>query len=501
MASRLFHLLSVMAIAPLFLRTSFAQSASCPSYTDYSEEPHAPYSTGKYQLPYQRPPLACRTFNSTAVEQTITRMKSIIKDPDLYRLFENTFPNTLDTAIRWRGYAANNSDEELAFIITGDINAMWLRDSANQMQPYAPLLLPLGSYGSNNDSLASLFRGAINLQARYIAQEPWCNSFQAPEESGIERDNRSGPYTVQPPFPPFLCFTPNFELDSLAAFFEISHDYYSATGDAAFFGKFQWIEAVQQILQVARIMMTPFYDPTTGEPLNQTYYFNSQTTSFTGTLGNEGLGNPVKYTGMIKSPFRPSDDSGIYQFLVPSNMQFAHNIGLAADIMAKLNSTQASMLAAEMRNMSTSVSAAIEKHAVVTSPDDSSKSIYAFEVDGYGGINLMDDANIPSLLAAPFFGYVNPSSPNYQTYLNTREFVLGLSDPWYGKGPVISGVGSPHTGVARPWPMALIARIFTTNDTDEIVGQLQQLVSTTDGLGLMHESINSRNESDWTRQW
>lgn len=110
-----------------------AAQAGCPNYSDYSQQYHAPFSSGRYNLSYMRPEPACRTFNSSIVEDTITSMQSVIKDPDLYRIFQNSFPNSLDTAVKWKGSAANNSEEELTFLITGDINAMWLRDSANQV--------------------------------------------------------------------------------------------------------------------------------------------------------------------------------------------------------------------------------------------------------------------------------------------------------------------------------------------------------------------------------
>lgn len=156
-------------------------NGTCPDYKVYAAEHHGPYSDGPYNLSYQRPPLPCRTWNSSEVEDTIERMRDTIADPDLYRVFQNSFPNTLDTAIRWHGVASNNSDEELTFIITGDINAMWLRDSANQLQSYLPLLTANDSI----DSLASLFRGCINLQSRYINTSPHCNAFQPPEEAGL----------------------------------------------------------------------------------------------------------------------------------------------------------------------------------------------------------------------------------------------------------------------------------------------------------------------------
>ena len=166
--------------------------AACPDYSDYSQDYHAPFSAGRYNLSYQRPEPACRTFNSSIVENTITNMQSVIKDPDLYRLFQNSFPNSLDTAVKWKGFAANNSEEELTFLITGDINAMWLRDSANQMQSYLTLL----TADSSTDSIASLYRGVINLQSRYVLEAPHCNSFQPPAESGLPAEQNQAIVSV-----------------------------------------------------------------------------------------------------------------------------------------------------------------------------------------------------------------------------------------------------------------------------------------------------------------
>jgi meiotically up-regulated gene 157 (Mug157) protein len=467
--------------------------AQCPDYLDYAAQIHEPLSSGKYQLAYQRPAEECRTFKSQGVEDTITRLEGVIKDPDLYRLFQNAYPNTLDTAIKWKGHAANNSEEELTFVITGDINAMWLRDSANQMQSYLPLL----NASADPNSIASLYRGVINLQARYLLASPYCNSFQPPVESGIEIVPNSGGSqdTVYPTYSNTSVFECKYELDSLAAFLEVSSNYYNATGDSAFFGKFQWVHAIEAVLKVAEDMMTPTYAED-GAVLESPYTFTRSTTRSTETFSNDGLGNPVANgTGLIRSGFRPSDDSTIFQLFIPANMMFSTFLASTSEIMSKLNTSNSAALAQKMGDMSKSVQSAIEAHGTTTHPKHG--KIYTFEVDGFGSTTIMDDANIPSLLSAPFLGY----PVDAETYANTRALVLSASNSYFMRGPVINAVGGPHAGPGMAWPMASIVRILTSNDDTEITNELRQIVSSTDKFGLIHESINSFNASDWTRQW
>lgn len=295
------------AAASSLLPTAHAQlPADCPDYSSYSTQIHQPVSSGKYQLSSMRPAPACRTFNSSVVETTISDMESVIADPDLYRLFQNSFPNSLDTAVKWKGYAANNSAEELTFLITGDINAMWLRDSANQMQSYLSLL----QADSSPDSIASLYRGVINLQARYVQEAPHCNSFQPPVESGLAPvQNQVLPDIFTPPVANTTVFECKYELDSLAAFLEISTNYYEATGDLKFFEDFQWVDAIHTVLETTKALLVGTY-AANGSVNISPYTWQRTTTIGTETLDNDGKGNPVQDgTGLVRSAFRPSDDA------------------------------------------------------------------------------------------------------------------------------------------------------------------------------------------------
>lgn len=402
--------------------------AGCPDYSDYSQQYHSPFSSGRYNLSYMRPEPACRTFNSSVVEDTITGMQSVIRDPDLYRLFQNSYPNSLDTAVKWKGFAANNSEEELTFLITGDINAMWLRDSANQMQSYLSLLTP----NSSTDTIASLYRGVINLQSRYVLQAPHCNSFQPPAESGLPAEqNQAIPDDFTPPISNLTVFECKYELDSLAAFLEISTNYYEATGDIEFFRKFQWVDAINMVLDTTQALLIGTY--ASNGSVNVVPYTWERTTQIgTETLDNSGRGNPVRDgTGLVRSAFRPSDDATIYQLFIPANMMFSRYLDSASTIMAAIGGQR--NLANHMSNFAASIRSSITGHGIINNPTYG--QMYAYEVDGFGSANLMDDANIPSLLSAPFFGYLNVSDPVYQ---NTRKFILSDDNPYFMRGPIIN---------------------------------------------------------------
>ncbi|KAJ4009797.1 hypothetical protein NW766_008923 [Fusarium irregulare] len=447
-----------------FLSGIAAVTASCPNYEQFARQQHEPLSTGRYAFPLQRPSKECRTYSVPAVENVIyDQMDQAIGDPDLYRLFLNTWPNTLDTTVKWRGFSADNAEEEV-------------------------------NVPSDENDIASLFRGAINLQARYLTKSPFCNAFHPPPEANLPHGKRSiqSRDTVSPKYDPNFVFECKYELDSLAAFLQLSWDYYEETEDGDFFGKFGWVEAVKKIMKVAEHMQEGTYDEQ-GMVQKPAYTWLRNADSASETVSNHGHGAPVKgHIGLVRSFFRPSDDSCIYQYFIPANMMFSRYLTSCAKIMRPLDKE----LAKKMEAMASGIEYGINQHAIVQHPVFG--EMYAYEIDGFGSHILMDDANLPSLLSIPHMGY-KPASQH--VYDNTRAFVLSSSNPYYARGPVLNATGGPHLGPGMAWPMGLIVQLLTSDDDDEIVDGIRQLMNSTSGLGLIHETVNSFNEKHWTRSW
>lgn len=495
--------MSIMRLRNIFQWTALLplSLAQCPVYTSYSAQQHEPFSVGKHQLSSMRPIKPCRTFYSPEVEETIERIRDVIKDPDLFRLFENTWPSTLDTTIAWRGWSNASSEqdeglsskkehEELTFVITGDIEAMWLRDSANQLQAYTSLLKPDSSF----NSLASVFRGAINLQARYIIENPFCNAFQAPHESGIIAHSSANSDQITPAYDYYKVFSCQWELDSVASFLQLSADYMAATNDLAFFRhSSNWTKAVDTILHTAESMMIDSYDEN-GQWQHTPYTYCAP---YGGTPINACNGSPHRGNiGLVRSFHRPSDDACTYQYLVPSNMMFSAALNASSYIAEKLSLHQHANLTSRMRSMATGINRGINDHAIINDPTFG--KIYAYEIDGYGSVISMDDPNIPSLLSAPWIGYTTLHDP---IYTNTRARILSPHNPYYSRGPIITGLASQHTLPGSVWPMANIMTILTSENDVEIHENLRMLVNSTAGTGLMHESVDSWREGRYTRSW
>ncbi|WXC61204.1 hypothetical protein SNK03_007084 [Fusarium graminearum] len=475
----------------------------CPDYTRYAAFPHRPFSTGPKALPYQRPAKQCRTFQSDVIEKVIEDVTSRMKDPDLARLFENAFPSTTDTTVKFHtkgktdtgffrmGSFGGFHDEGAwegpqSFIITGDIIAEWLRDSTNQLRPYQPL-------AKKDPAIHTLLLGAINTQAEYVIESPYCNAFQPPPISDLPVSSNGQDDNVHPAYEPRAVFECKYELDSLAHFLALGNDFYDHTGSTDFVNK-RWLRAVDTVLNVLTEQSKSTFDPKTGEFQRNEYTFSRRTDTGTETLNLRGVGNPLNWgTGLVRSAFRPSDDATILGFFIPANAQMSVELKRASKMLAAAGKTT---LSQKLESWSTKLREGVMEHGVIKHKKYG--DVFAYEVDGYGSSILMDDANYPSLLALPLMGFCEASDPIYQ---NTRKMLLEKSgNPYYLEGKGFKGIGGPHIGLRNAWPMSLLVQARTSGN-DEEIKECIDLVLNSAKLGLVHESIDVEHISQYTRSW
>ncbi len=427
----------------------------------YAAQESSPVASG------HRPPPADRRFRSPVVEAFIENTQRQIGDSQLRELFGNCFPNTLDTTVEPGSFEGKPDTA----VITGDIPAMWLRDSSAQVWPYLPL-------AAKDERLRALLEGVIRRQTRCLLIDPYANSFMADLGAPPLKWSRSDLTDMKQGVG-----ERKYELDSLCYPIRLAHGYWKATGNTAPFDA-RWGAAMQLVVKTMRVQQR--------KDGRGPYHFQRASIAPTDTLPDNGYGNPVKPVGLIASGFRPSDDACIFPFLVPSNLfavvSLRHLAEMANTILhdAAL-ARQATALAAE-------VEGALRQHAVINTPDG---TIWAFEVDGFGSRVLMDDANVPSLLALPYL----ESSPDAALYARTRAFVWSPRNPWFFRGTAGEGIGGPHIGSDMIWPMSQTMYALTSNSDDEIRHALAMLKASTAGMGFMHESYNKNDPKNFTRAW
>ncbi|KAL8782520.1 MAG: hypothetical protein Q9213_005323, partial [Squamulea squamosa] len=472
--------------------------AACPDYLHYSMVPHRPLSKGPLSLPYQRPSPHCRTFSSPLVEKVIDDLTSRMKDQDLARIFENAFPNTLDTTVRWHAdgktrkskkHKANDLEEDghwdgaQSFIVTGDINAEWLRDSAHQLAGYQTL-------AKKDKQLEKLILGAINTQVEFVIESPYCNAFQPPPPSKVGPDSNGQEDSVHPAYEPTQVFECKYEIDSLASFLALGNQFYQSTGSKEFLHS-RWYLAIDKLLEVLEEQARPTFDIETGHFERNEYLFKRRTNTGTETLNLGGVGNPLNDgTGLIRSAFRPSDDATILGFFIPGNAMMAVELKRTATM---LKAAGKNKLAEKLRIRGESIEKGIWEHGVVAHKRYG--EVFAFEVDGYGSAIIMDDANLPSLLALPLMGFVKKGNKVYQ---NTRKMILERAgNPYYFEGRAFAGIGGPHVGLQHAWPMSRLIQAMTSDD-DEEIGDALRDVRDSSRLGLIHETIHVERITDYT---
>ncbi|WP_017471497.1 glycoside hydrolase family 125 protein [Amphibacillus jilinensis] len=398
-----------------------------------------------------------------SMQSLIEKVKAHYQDnPKIGRMFEKAFKNTYETTIR--------EDGDKTFVITGDIPAMWLRDSAAQVRPYLVL-------AEKDLTFARLVAGVVRQQFEFIKHDVYANAFN--QEPNGERYHDDETEMTD------WMWERKYEIDSLCYPIQLAYLYWKSTTKTDVFNDV-FVEAVRKIIKTWKVEQH--------HEEQSAYYFKRDNCSAQDTLSHEGKGASVQYTGMTWSGFRPSDDACQYGYLIPSNMFAVVVLGYLAEIAEAVLSD--SELKEEALNLAHEIDEGIKKFGVVHHPKHG--VIYAYETDGYGRHVLMDDANVPSLLSIPYLGYTDITDSIYQ---NTRRFLLSKDNPYYYEGTIAKGIGSPHTPSSYIWHIALAIQGMTAIDEIERERLLEVFKETDAGTELMHEGFHVDNPSQFTRPW
>lgn len=450
----------------------------------------------------------CLNKDFNLLKHNVELFVSRIHNEKLKSVFLNCFFNTLDTTVEfWK--------DGTTYVLTGDIDAMWLRDSSAQVMQYL-------EFADGDEAVQSLIKGLILRQLAYIKTDPYANSFSKREKGNFEDDEcEKHPYVWER----------KFEIDSLCYPLWLAYKYVQKTGDTSVFND-EFSAVLDVILGVFTV------EQRHAEKSGYYHYRPSDPPSF--SVPMRGRGGEVKPCGLIWSGYRPSDDACKYGYLIPSNMFVVSVLKL---YLSKDNgfSVPNKSQRAIMEKLVREVGDAIEKYGKVKLQNG--KEIYAYETDALGNYNLMDDANVPSLLSIPYIGYKcgddgrncgtgcacaadkvectaykcgsfvqngecaadkdagGTQSLDGNVYVNTRAFILSRDNPYYYVGKSISGVGSPHTPAEYVWPISLMMQGLTSDNPDEINSLVDMLLDNDAGTGLMHESVNMDNPNLYTRSW
>ena len=398
------------------------------------------------------------------IQKTIEKVKEKFgEDSKLATMFEQCISNTLKTTIKVL-------EDGSIFVITGDIPAMWLRDSACQLRPF---LL----FAKEEEEIEEIIVRLIKKQMECILIDPYANAFNETANGNCWESDETD---MKPEL-----WERKYEIDSLCYPIQLSYLLWKNTGCTRQFTA-QWLEAAKQVCSVFRTEQ----DHENKSP----YSFERMNCVYTDTLSRQGKGALVKSNiGLIWSGFRPSDDACTYGYLIPSNMLASVILSNMSEIAIEIyNDIE---FAKQTKEFSEEVRQAIETYGIVPKQK---KEYYAYEVDGFGQYNIMDDANLPSLLSMPYFNYCTKENARYQ---NTRELVLSDINPFYYQGKYMEGIGSPHTPSRYVWHIALAIQGLTSNSKEEKEKILHMFETTDAGTNLMHESIYVDDPQMYTRPW
>lgn len=400
-----------------------------------------------------------------AVSEVLKEAESkLAHRPKLLRLFQNCFPNTLETTTKL-------TEDGTTFIITGDIPAMWLRDSVEQVIHYVPL-------AKEDADLQRIISGLIKRHMKAIIADPYANAFN--ETANDWHWNTTDETDMGP-----AVWERKFELDSICFSMRLAHMYWKETGLADIFDH-EFKSAMLTTLELWKTEQRHFE--------KSPYRFVRNNGIPTDSLRNSGLGMPVNYTGMIWSGFRPSDDACDFHYNVPANMFAVVTLRQMREIAEWVFRDMS--LVSELAKMEADVDHGIQLYGVYRHPEFG--PIYAYETDGFGNYCLMDDAGTPGLMSIPYVGYTTADDPIYQ---NTRRFALSKQNPFYYEGKQAKGIGSPHTPENYIWHMALSMQGLTALTAEEKLEMIQLLEATDADTGYMHEGFHADDPAVFTRSW
>lgn len=381
----------------------------------------------------------------------------------LQESFTKCYLNTAETTVQ-------TLPDGSTFIITGDIPAMWLRDSAAQVHHYLPM-------AARSNAVYKFVSSVLAKQFFYIAMDPYGNAFNAGPTGAHYAPDRSGQTEWQ--------WERKYEVDSLCFPVDLAWQLWKATGRTE-----HLTDAVHRgAAGIVKIwLLEQHHEEQSG------YRFERDTTRPTETLARGGLGTPVAYTGMTWSAFRCSDDACTYGYNIPANMYAAVVLDYMAEIADMVWHDEA--LSAEAAALGKEIRDGIEKYGTV---DDSEFGrMYVYEADGLGHQLLMDDAGVPGLLSAPYYGYCDKTDPVYRS---TRRFSLSPRNPFFYTGKALSGLGSPHSKPDFVWPMGIIMQGFTVQPEENLCAILDMVAHAGDGTDYVHESVHKDDPSRYTRPW
>ncbi len=447
-------------------RRKFIQTVGIASAVSVAGAPAFAGAAGK-PFVSNRPDPGRRRFVSKAVDEMIATVKKTMADEELAWMFENCFPNTLDTTVTY----SEKNGEPFTYVITGDIDAMWLRDSSAQVWPYLPL-------ANKDEALKKLLKGVIAKQTEFVLLDPYANAFyNDPARVSEWKEDRT---TMKPGV-----HERKWEIDSLCYVIRVAHGYWKNSGDTSPFNQ-KWQEAMKLIVATFREQQR--------KENKGPYHFQRKATSPTDTQFGGGYGNPTQKIGLIHSMFRPSDDSTFFPYLVSSNMFAVVSLRQMGELFGTVVGDKE--MQKECNRFAGEIDQALKQNALLQHP--TAGKIYPLEIDGFGNALFMDDANVPNLLSLPYLGYCSSKDP---LYLNTRKFSLSHANPWFYEGKFANGIGGPHVGEKKIWPLGLVMQALTSNDDSEIIDCLTMLKKTHAGTGFIHESFNIDDPKKFSRSW